>query len=160
MIVVLMGVSGAGKTTVGQALARQLQWRFADADDFHSAANVAKMHAGIPLTDADRAPWLAALHQAIVSWLAAHENVVLACSALKATYRAQIVVSPEVKLIYLRVSPEVVAVRLAHRQHHYMNPALIDSQFATLEEPADAVAVDASLTTKEVVLNIRRALAL
>jgi gluconokinase len=160
MIVVLMGVSGAGKTTVGQALARQLQWRFADADDFHSAANVAKMHAGIPLTDADRAPWLAALHQAIVSWLAAHENVVLACSALKETYRAQIVVSPEVKLIYLRVSPEVVAVRLAHRQHHYMNPALIDSQFATLEEPADAVAVDASLTTKEVVLNIRRALAL
>jgi gluconokinase len=160
MIVVLMGVSGAGKTTVGQALARQLQWRFADADDFHSAANVAKMHAGIPLTDADRAPWLAALHQAIVSWLAAHENVVLACSALKATYRAQIVVSPEVKLIYLRVSPEVVAVRLAHRQHHYMNPALIDSQFATLEEPADAVAVDASLTTKEIVLNIRRALAL
>ena len=160
MIVVLMGVSGAGKTTVGQALARQLQWRFADADDFHSAANVAKMHAGIPLTDADRAPWLAALHQAIVSWLAAHESVVLACSALKATYRAQIVVSPEVKLIYLRVSPEVVAVRLAHRQHHYMNPALIDSQFATLEEPADAVAVDASLTTKEVVLNIRRALAL
>jgi gluconokinase len=160
MIVVLMGVSGAGKTTVGQALARQLQWRFADADDFHSAANVAKMHAGIPLTDADRAPWLAALHQAIVSWLAAHENVVLACSALKATYRAQIVVSPEVKLIYLRVSREVVAVRLAHRQHHYMNPALIDSQFATLEEPADAVAVDASLTTKEVVLNIRRALAL
>ncbi|HSY10769.1 MAG TPA: gluconokinase [Verrucomicrobiae bacterium] len=160
MIVVLMGVSGAGKTTVGQALARQLQWRFADADDFHSAANVAKMHAGIPLTDADRAPWLAALHQAIVSWLAAHENVVLACSALKATYRAQIVVSPEVKLIYLRVGREVVAVRLAHRQHHYMNPALIDSQFATLEEPADAVAVDASLTTKEVVLNIRRALAL
>jgi gluconokinase len=160
MVVVLMGVSGAGKTTVGQALARQLQWRFADADDFHSAANVAKMHAGIPLTDADRAPWLAALHQAIVSWLAAHENVVLACSALKATYRAQIVVSPEVKLIYLRVSPEVVAERLAHRRHHYMNPALIDSQFATLEEPADAVAVDASLTTKEVVLNIRRALAL
>ncbi len=160
MIVVLMGVSGAGKTTVGQALARQLQWRFADADDFHSAANVAKMHAGIPLTDADRAPWLAALHQAIVSWLAAHENVVLACSALKETYRAQIVVSPEVKLIYLRVGREVVAVRLAHRQHHYMNPALIDSQFATLEEPADAVAVDASLTTKEVVLNIRRALAL
>jgi gluconokinase len=160
MVVVLMGVSGAGKTTVGQALARQLQWRFADADDFHSAANVAKMHAGIPLTDADRAPWLAALHQAIVSWLAAHENVVLACSALKATYRAQIVVSPEVKLIYLRVGREVVAVRLAHRQHHYMNPALIDSQFATLEEPADAVAVDASLTTKEVVLNIRRALAL
>jgi gluconokinase len=160
MIVVLMGVSGAGKTTVGQALARQLQWRFADADDFHSAANVAKMHAGIPLTDADRAPWLAALHQAIVSWLAAHENVVLACSALKATYRVQIVVSPEVKLIYLRVGREVVAVRLAHRQHHYMNPALIDSQFATLEEPADAVAVDASLTTKEVVLNIRRALAL
>src|SRR5581483_2263579 len=102
MIVLLMGVTGAGKTTIGQALARELHWRFADADSFHSAANVAKMRAGVPLTDADRAPWLSALHDAIAAWLAAGENVVLACSALKVSYRALLLVSPEVKLVYLR----------------------------------------------------------
>lgn len=160
MIVILMGVSGAGKTTVGQALASALQWRFVDADDFHSPANIAKMRAGIPLTDADRAPWLASLHDAIVTWIAAGEHVVLACSALKSEYRAQLVVSDEVKLVYLRVSREVVAERLAHRPQHYMNPALIDSQFATLEEPGGAVTVDGSLTTEEVVANIRQALGL
>ncbi len=161
MIVILMGVSGAGKTTVGQALARALDWRFVDADDFHSAANIARMRAGIALTDADRAPWLVALNHAIVRWLAAQENVVLACSALKSEYRAQLVVSDEVKLVYLRVSREVVAARLVLRQHHYMNPTLIDSQFATLEEPtAGAVTVDGTLTTKEVVLKIRQELAL
>ena len=158
MILLLMGVSGAGKTTVGRALAGLLGWRFADADDFHSAANVAKMHAGISLTDADRAPWLAALHDAIAGWIAARENVVLACSALKAAYRAQLVINAKVRLVYLRVSREAVAARLAHRQHHYMNPALIDSQFAALEEPADAIAIDATLTTEEVVAKIRRAL--
>ena len=160
MVILLMGVTGAGKTTVGQALARALQWRFADADDFHSAGNIAKMHAGISLTDGDREPWLAALHRAITSWLAADENVVLACSALKSQYRAQLVVSAEVRLVYLRVSREVVAARLAHRQHHYMNSALIDSQFATLEEPSDAIAVDGTLTTEEVVPKIRQGLAL
>lgn len=160
MIVVLMGVTAAGKTTVGEALACALHWRFADADDFHSAANIAKMHAGIPLTDADRAPWLAALHDAILDWLAASENVVLACSALKAEYRAQLVVSPEVKLVFLRVSREVVAARLAHRRTHFMNPSLIDSQFATLEEPAAAITVDGTLTTEDVVDKIHRALAL
>ena len=96
MIIVLMGVTGVGKTTVGQALARDLHWRFADANDYRSAANIAKMHAGIPLTDQDRAPWLQALHDATVGWLAREENLVLACSALKAAYRQRLIVSPEV----------------------------------------------------------------
>ena len=109
MVIILMGVSGAGKTTVGRALAEELHWSFAEGDDFHSAANIAKMHAGIPLTDEDRAPWLQSLRKAIAGWLAAGENVVLTCSALKASYRAILLVSPEVKFVYLRGSFELIA---------------------------------------------------
>jgi gluconokinase len=159
MIIVLMGVTGVGKTTVGQALARDLHWRFADADDYHSAANIAKMHAGIPLTDEDRAPWLQALHDAIVGWLARQENLVLACSALKAAYRERLIVSPEVKLVYLRGSMEVIAARLASRQGHYMDPHLLHSQFDTLEEPANALIIPADLTPAEMVDKIRAGLA-
>lgn len=160
MVVILMGVTGAGKTTVGSALAELLGWKFVDADDYHSAVNVAKMRAGISLTDRDRIPWLASLREAIKSWLAAGENVALACSALKSSYRRILLTSPEVKLVYLRASRELVAQRLATRQNHYMNPQLIDSQFATLEEPIDAVTVDAALTTNDAVLKIRQALAI
>lgn len=158
MIVLLMGVTGAGKTTVGRALAEQLHWRFADADDFHSAANIAKMRAGIPLTDEDRAPWLQALRDVISDWLAARENAVLACSALKASYRDILLVSPEVKLVYLRASQAVIAARVAARTGHYMNPQLVPSQFATLEEPRDAVVIDADGTVEESITKIRRAL--
>jgi gluconokinase len=158
MIIVLMGVSGAGKTTVGQALALQLHWCFADADSYHNVANVEKMRSGIPLTDEDRAPWLESLHEAIGGWLAMGDNVVLACSALKAAYRERLLFSPEVKLVYLKVSRELVSHRLAERQHHYMNPGLIDSQFATLEEPADAVTVDAGMPTAAIVDDIRKRL--
>lgn len=158
MVILLMGVTGAGKTTVGRALAADLQWKFADADSYHSAANVAKMRAGIALTDADREPWLASLHRAISGWLRAGENVVLACSALKAAYRQRLLTAPAVKLIYLRAGRELVAARLAQRKNHYMNPALVDSQFATLEEPLDALTVDASLPTEQIVAEIRRAL--
>src|SRR4051812_40390186 len=100
MIVILMGVTGAGKTTVGEALAARLHWSFVDADSYHTVASVEKMRAGIPLTDEDRAPWLTSLHNAIVEWLTAGANVVLACSALKGVYRERLVVSPEVKLVY------------------------------------------------------------
>jgi gluconokinase len=158
MVVILMGVTGAGKTTIGHTLAEQLHWTFADADDFHTAANIAKMRAGISLTDRDRIPWLASLKQAIAGWLAAKENVVLACSALRSAYRQVLVRSPEVKLVYLRVSRELVAERLAVRQNDYMNPQLIASQFATLEEPAGAVTIDAALPTPQAVSNIRQAL--
>jgi len=158
MIILLMGVTGAGKTTVGRALAEQLHWRFADADDFHSAANIAKMRAGIPLTDEDRAPWLASLRDAIRNWLDAGVNVVLACSALKASYRDVLLVSPEVKLVYLRASQALVAARVAARTGSYMNPELVPSQFQTLEEPKDAVEIDASATVEECVASIRSAL--
>lgn len=158
MIVLLMGVTGAGKTTVGLALAQQLHWRFADADDYHSAANIAKMRAGIPLTDADRAPWLKVLHDAIVSWLATGKNVVLACSALKARYRELLVISPEVKLVYLRASMSLIAARLQQRSGHYMNPHLVPSQFEALEEPQDALTLDAGLNVEEIVGKICDAL--
>jgi len=159
MIILLMGVTGAGKTTVGLALAKQLHWRFVDADDYHSPANIAKMRAAIPLTDADRTPWLNALHDAICGCLAAGENLVLACSALKATYRELLLVSSEVKLVYLRATMELITARVAARTGHYMNPALVPSQFATLEEPCgDALTVDAGLSVAEIVRKIRDAL--
>lgn len=158
MVIILMGVTGAGKTTVGQALASELRWKFADADSYHSVGNIAKMHAGIPLSDADREPWLVSLHHAISEWLATDEHVVMACSALKAAYRRQLLIAPEVKFVYLRATRELVAARLAGRENHYMNPTLIDSQFATLEEPTDAVTVDASLSTEAIVAKIRKAL--
>lgn len=160
MIILIMGVTAAGKTTVGRALAEQLHWRFADADDYHSAANVAKMRSGIPLTDEDRVPWLQVLRTAILDWIRASENVVLACSALKASYRDILIVGPEVKLVYLRITEELAAARLDARRGHYMNPALLRSQFETLEEPHHALIIDASQSTERVVAGIRRAFAI
>jgi gluconokinase len=160
MIIILMGVAGSGKTTVGLALAKTLRWRFVDGDDYHSAANVAKMRAGIPLTDADRAPWLQSLRDAITTWLAAGENVVLACSALKAAYRRVLLISADVKLIYLKGSMELLAARLASRRGHYMNPTLLRSQFDDLEEPSNALTIDASLSAAEIVAKIRAGLVL
>jgi gluconokinase len=156
MIILLMGVTGAGKTTVGRALAAELHWHFADADDYHSAANIARMRAGIPLTDEDRAPWLASLHDAIVQWIRAGENIVLACSALKASYREKLIINSEVKLVYLRASEALIAARVAARTGSYMNPGLVPSQFATLEEPKDGITVDASGTVEEIAGQIRR----
>ncbi|HEY4901111.1 MAG TPA: gluconokinase [Terriglobales bacterium] len=158
MVIILMGVTGSGKTTIGLALAAALQWRFADADDFHSPSNVAKMKTGIPLDDADRLPWLASLHEAIAAWLEAGTNVVLACSALKQTYREQLLVSPDVKLVYLRGSRELISQRLSQRHGHYMDPNLLPSQFATLEEPREAVVADVDATVPDSVAYIRKAL--
>jgi gluconokinase len=158
MILLLMGVTGAGKTTVGRALAAEMHWRFADADDYHSAANIARMRAGIALTDADRAPWLESLHHAIAEWIRAGENVVLACSALKASYREQLIISSEVNLVYLRASEALIATRVAARTGSYMNPELVPSQFATLEEPHDGITIDAGGAVEEIVRQIRSAL--
>jgi gluconokinase len=160
MIILVMGVTGAGKTTVGRKLAQDLDWRFVDADDYHSAANVAKMHAGIPLTDEDRAPWLQSLQDAITGWLASGEDVVLACSALKQSYRAVLLVNQQVKLVYLRATPELITARLAARTGSYMSPHLISSQFETLEEPPDALVVDAAQDAFEIACNIRTGLGL
>lgn len=158
MVILLMGVAGSGKTTVGHALAESLNWEFADADDFHSPANVAKMRTGIPLDDNDRAPWLASLRHAIAGWLRDGTDVVLACSALKQVYREELMVSPEVRLVYLRGSRELIADRLSQRHGHYMDPNLLDSQLGTLEEPRCAITEDVAADVPEIVRRIREAL--
>jgi len=151
MIVVVMGVAGAGKTTVGRLLARELGADFLDADDYHPAANVAKMHAGHALTDDDRRPWLDRLNEVLRERAARSAGVVLACSALKADYRDRLLAGvPDARLVYLRGTKALIAARLAARSAHFMNPALLDSQFTTLEEPRDAIAVDVSATPEEI----------
>ncbi|AHG88910.1 carbohydrate kinase, thermoresistant glucokinase family [Gemmatirosa kalamazoonensis] len=139
-VVVLMGPAGAGKTTVGERLAESLGWPFADADAFHPASNVEKMRRGEGLTDADRAPWLAALREAVRATLARGDHLVLACSALRRSYREALVPpdapSGAVRFAYLHVSRAELARRLATRVGHYAPPSLLDSQLATLEEPA------------------------
>ncbi len=116
------------------------------------------MQAGIPLDDADRAPWLASLRDAIAGWLRSCTDVVLACSALKQAYREELLVSPEVKLVYLRGNPELISQRLSRRQGHYMDPNLLASQFATLEEPEGAIVVDVDADVAEIVASIRKSL--
>lgn len=153
-----MGVVGAGKTTVGSLLARELGWEFVDGDIFHPAANVEKMSQGIPLSDADRDAWLGAIHDAVTRWIAEKRNVVLACSALKRAYRERIGVGPHVKLVYLKGSYDVIAQRLRARHGHFATEQLLDSQFAILEEPEEAVAVDVSLGPEEMVSQIKAGL--
>jgi gluconokinase len=138
-----MGVSGSGKTTVGELLARQLGWRLLDADDHHPPENVEKMRAGTPLTDADRWPWLDRLNRLLREHQAAGEPVVLGCSALRQVYRERLAQGlNEVRWVHLKGSFELIASRLAARKHRYMPSSLLRSQFDTLEEPADALAVN------------------
>ncbi len=145
MIAIVMGVSGAGKTTVGKLLAQSLNWDFSDADDFHPPANIEKMSLGIPLEDADRLPWLGQLQTTIDRWLLENKNVVLACSALKASYREMLCRDPQqVKIVYLKGDFELLAARLKNRENHYMKADLLSSQLDTLEEPEDAIIIDAS----------------
>jgi gluconokinase len=156
MLVIVMGVTGAGKTTVGRALAASLGWEFHDGDELHSEANKRKMHLGIALDDADRAPWLAAVRQLIEGMLVEGHDGVVACSALKQSYRDEIVVDPKsVKVVYLKGSKELIADRLNRRSGHFMNPDLLQSQFDTLEEPLDAVVVDVSMAPEAIVKEIR-----
>jgi gluconokinase len=158
VIIVVMGVTGSGKTTIGTLLAARLAWLFADADDFHSAANKEKMHKGIPLTDADRLPWLASMHEQIAKWIASKQNAVLACSALKRSYRQQLWNGPEVKFVYLRGSYEFIAERLRARKGHFADEHILAGQFADLEEPGDALVVDISASPDEIVAEICRRL--
>ena len=158
MIIVVMGVTGSGKTTIGNLLAARLAWYFADADDFHSAANKEKMHKGIPLTDADRLPWLAAIHDQIAKWLALKQNAVLACSALKRSYRQQIWSGPEVRFVYLKGNYELIAERLRARKGHFADEHILAGQFADLEEPSDAITVDIGAPPEEIVDEICRRL--
>jgi carbohydrate kinase (thermoresistant glucokinase family) len=159
VIVILFGVSGAGKTTVGQLLADELGWKFYEGDDYHPQANIDKMHAGVPLTDEDRQPWLESLRELIERCLAAKENAVLACSALKKSYRSYLRVNEEVKFVYLSGSYELIANQLRQRHGHFMNPELLQSQFAALEEPEPAegvIVIELGGTPRELVDEIKK----
>ena len=160
MIVIVMGVVGAGKTTVGQLLAEQLGWEFADADQYHSAANVERIRRGIGLTDADRAPWLQSLHDAIAQWIQTGQNVVLACSALKRSYRQELASGLEVKFVYLKGSAALIAERLRARRGHFANEQILNSQLHDLEEPAAALTVEITGTPQQIVRFIRNRLCL
>ena len=160
MIVVVMGVTGSGKTTVGQALAASLGWPFRDADDLHPPENVAKMAAGEALTDADRWPWLDRIVAEAHERTSRGESAIVACSALKALYRERLRGAGDVRFVYLRGSEATIAQRLARRRHRYMPATLLPSQFATLEEPDDALAVDLCLGVDEQVRVIRAGLGL
>jgi carbohydrate kinase (thermoresistant glucokinase family) len=163
MVIVVMGTTGAGKTTVGELLAERLGWTFADADDFHPQSNVEKMKAGMPLDDADRAPWLQSLREAISAWLDRGENIVLACSALRRAYREVLRPGPEVTFVYLKGSYEVIEKRVLARRDHFAKADLLKSQFETLEEPSPdepAISVDVDQRPEAVVQDAIRMLEL
>ena len=152
MVIVIMGVSGSGKTTIGRALAETLHWGFSDADDFHSPANVEKMKNGIPLTDEDREPWLRGIRAAIERWKRDEPGHVLACSALKGSYREILGLNdPDVKFVYLQGGFDLICQRLKERKSHFFNPALLRSQFDALEYPKDALVVDVSKEPQEII---------
>jgi gluconokinase len=141
LLIIVMGVVGAGKTTVGLLLAQKLGWQFADADDFHSPENKNKISHGIPLTDGDRAPWLTGLRHAIEQWNAEGQNEVLACSALKRAYRDELENDGKAQFVYLKGDYELIATRLRARHGHFASESILKSQLADLEEPTDAIVV-------------------
>jgi len=159
MFILIMGVTASGKTTVGRRLASALGWAFVDADDFHSPENVRKMRLGIPLTDEDRGPWLENLRVQVARYAASGESLVLACSALKSTYRETLAsAGPRMTTIYLRADPRLIRARLARRRGHFMPAELLESQFEALEEPADAVTLPAGWRPGRIVAAIRESL--
>jgi gluconokinase len=158
VVIIIFGVSGAGKTTVGKVLAEQLGWRFLEADEFHPAANIEKMRNGHPLTDEDRWPWLDCLRNQIERSLSAGENAVLACSALKRAYRDHVRLSDEIKFVFLRGDYALVEKQLRSRHGHFMNAALLQSQFDDLEEPQlneNVLTIQLGRTPQEIVEEIK-----
>ncbi len=156
-LLLVTGVAGSGKTTVGRLLAAELHWPYPEADDFHSAANKAKMARGVPLDDQDRAPWLAAIHDAMAAHLARGEPAVVTCSALKEQYRRTLLAGLDgVGLVFLRGERSLLLSRLQGRSGHYMKPAMLDSQLEILEPPAQALALDVHEPPAALVAAIRR----
>jgi gluconokinase len=151
MVLLVMGTTGSGKSTVGKLLAQRLGWLFLEADDFHSAANKEKMHRGIALTDADRGPWLAAIHDELLKQKRLGRSVVLACSALKQEYRDELRERVDMSVVYLKGSEALLRARIEGRHGHFAGESLLASQLATLEEPADALVVDVSQTPELIV---------
>ena len=151
MIIIIMGVSGAGKTTVGRYLANELGWKFFDADDFHSAANKDKMSRSVPLTDEDRADWLVSLREMLNQNIETNQSIVLACSALKQKYRDFLQVNDEIHFVYLRGSYQQIEARMKERKDHYMKPGMLASQFEVLEEPNDALIIDIAQKPEEII---------
>jgi gluconokinase len=158
MILLVMGVTGSGKTTIAKMLAERLGYVFLEADDFHSPANKEKMHAGIPLTEADRLPWLDAIHQELVRQHNLGHNVALACSALKESYRRRLTEGLPFKVIYLKGGYELIRERLHARHGHFADEAILADQFANLEEPKDAITVSIEPAPDEIVRQILAAL--
>src|SRR5208282_6328613 len=154
MILLVMGVTGSGKTTVGMLLAQRLDWLFLDADDFHPAANIEKMKHGVPLSDADREPWLAAIHAELLKCAAKNKDAVLACSALKQSYRQRLAAGVELRICYLKGTYREIAARLQSRTGHFAGEGILAGQFADLEEPRDALVLRASETPEEIVAGV------
>jgi gluconokinase len=159
--IILMGVSGSGKTSVGLRLSEILGWQFFDGDDLHPAENITKMSQGIPLDDHDRKTWLASLHDLIVQYLCEGNSIVLACSALKQAYREQLRDNnPELIFVYLKGSYELVFDRMQNRKHHYMKGGMLRSQFNDLEEPTSAIEIDVDQELEAIVEQILQILEL
>jgi gluconokinase len=159
MIVVIMGVAGAGKTTVGRLLAGRLHWPFVDADDLHSEANIAKMSRGEPLTDQDREPWLEAIERKLADLDSRGDSAVLACSALRRAFRDRLrQAGGDVRFVHLRAAEDVIAARLRAREAHFFRAGLLQSQFDALEEPDDALVVDAAPPPDAIVTRLLGAL--
>ncbi len=154
MLLVVMGVAGSGKTTVGKLLAEKLGWSFLDADDFHSPVNRQKMHLGIPLTDEARLPWLTAIHDETFRRSARGENIVLACSALRQSYREILSAGLQVTFVYLRATAGQLHRNFSERTHHFVGENLIPSQLSTLEEPSTAIVEDIDRTPEEIVADV------
>ncbi len=155
MVIILMGVAGSGKTTIGLLLAQELQWDFYDADDFHPPDNINKMRRGIALNDDDRLLWLLELQKVIGAWLSGGKNTILACSALKAEYRRMLIQDPmNMRLVYLRGDVGLLEHRVRERKDHFLSNELLPSQFTALEEPADALIVDVDRSPAEIVKQI------
>jgi gluconokinase len=158
MIIIIMGVAGSGKTTIGSLLANELGWAFYDADDFHSESNRTKMSQGIALTDEDRASWLISLKELIAQNIQQNIQMVLACSALKNSYRNILEVNEQVKFVHLHGTYEQIKARLKNRTGHFMSAGMLDGQFQTLEEPQNALTVDITNTPQDILAIIRKGL--